>query len=123
MHGRVCIVAVVLFAGCADVPVPKTRREAEEQEVALAASFDPAATGVVRGRVTWDGEIPRGEEKTVRTISYDPNFYKHPARFVLPHYPQVDAKSRGVADAVVFLRGIDVRRSKPWDHESVRVAF
>src|SRR5262249_39172772 len=38
-----------------------------------------------------------------------------------PHAPAIDPATRAVKDAVVFLRGIDPRRSRPWDHPPVRV--
>src|SRR5262249_43168253 len=37
--------------------------------------------------------------------------------------PHVDACSRAVQDAVVTLRGVDVRRARPWNHPSVQVEF
>ena len=41
-----------------------------------------------------------------------------------PNLPIVDAKSRGVKDAVVFLCGIDAsKKPRPWDFEPVRVEF
>jgi hypothetical protein len=35
----------------------------------------------------------------------------------------VDARSHGVGGAVVFLRDIDPRRARPWDHPPVRVVM
>ncbi len=122
MHGRIYIIALTILAGCSESPGPPPK-EHEEQEVSLAEAFDPTATGAIRGRVIWDGDIPRGDQTLPRAITIDPNFQTKPARIVLPHCPNVDAANRGVANAVVFLRGIDARRSKPWDHEPVRVEF
>ena len=38
-----------------------------------------------------------------------------------PNRPQIDPKSRAVADAVVFLRGIEPSAGRPWDLPAVRV--
>jgi hypothetical protein len=38
-----------------------------------------------------------------------------------PNTPQIEPRSKGVANAVVFLRGIDPRLGKRWDHPPVRV--
>src|SRR5579872_7302923 len=122
MHGRICIIVALSCAGCWDNAASEPR-DAPEPQRPLGASFDQATTGSISGRVVWGGDVPRGEEKTVRNIAFDPYFHHHPARIVLPHYPQVDAKTNGVANAVVYLRGIDARQSKPWDHEPARVEF
>jgi hypothetical protein len=41
----------------------------------------------------------------------------------MPHVPQVHSENKGIRNAVVYLRGIDVARSKTWDHPKVRVEF
>jgi hypothetical protein len=38
-----------------------------------------------------------------------------------PNAPAVDPQAKGVRDAVVFLRGIDATRGKPWDLPPVRI--
>src|SRR5262249_7479941 len=38
-----------------------------------------------------------------------------------PNAPAIDAQTRAVRGAVVFLRGIDPRRARPWDLPAVRV--
>jgi hypothetical protein len=38
-----------------------------------------------------------------------------------PHAPVVDPGHRGVGNAVVFLRKVDLRRARPWDLPPVRV--
>jgi hypothetical protein len=40
-----------------------------------------------------------------------------------PNAPVIDPQSRGVGNAVVFLRGVDPRRARPWDLGSVRVVW
>jgi hypothetical protein len=38
-----------------------------------------------------------------------------------PNAPAIDPPNRGVAGAVVFLRGVPADRARPWDHAAVRV--
>lgn len=122
MRERIGILCLALLAGCSELADPVSMERAE-QEATLAQFFDPATTGTIEGRVVWDGDVPAAVETVVRANPYNPHLYKAPARFVTPHVPMVHAQNGGVANAVVFLRGIDPRRSKPWDHAQVRVEF
>jgi hypothetical protein len=38
-----------------------------------------------------------------------------------PNAPAIDPRTGGVGSAVIFLRGIDLERARPWDHPPVRV--
>jgi len=84
--------------------------------------FDAASAGTIHGQVTWAGEIPVvpsflapisplneavGER---RKLSWDN-----------PNAPVVDAHTCGVGNAIVYVRGIDPARAKPWPHPPVRV--
>jgi len=110
MHGRICSITFLVIAGCTGAPNPSPR-DSEEQEVVLGKAFDAKATGAIRGIVRWDGDVPVVQENAV------------PAYAKLAHVPMIDAKSKGVAHAVVFLRLVDSQRSRPWDHAAVRVEF
>jgi hypothetical protein len=87
----------------------------------MGRAFDAATSGEVRGRVTWQGAIPQvpsyrsplspGNERAGQPRRSWPN----------PHAPRIDAQSKGVAGAVVYLRGIDPRSARPWDLPPVRV--
>lgn len=124
MHGRILRSAVLilpLLAGCAGQP--SHADEPEEQEIALAQSFGPHATGTIHGHVIWDGPVPVAEETLVRAIAFNPTLHRNPARFRTPHVPRVHARNRGVENAVVYLRGIDPARSRPWHHAGARVEF
>jgi hypothetical protein len=50
-----------------------------------------------------------------------PDGLREKRREANPNAPHVDPSSRGVGNAVVFLRGVDLRRAKPWDHPPVCV--
>lgn len=125
MHGRIWIFGLGLMAflgGCSDLPTP-TPSEPTEPETVLAQSFDSASTGKIRGRVCWDGVIPPSVSTEARAIAYHPSLHKNPVRYETTHLPRVHPENHGVHDAIVFLRGIDSRRAKPWDHAGVRVEF
>ena len=85
----------------------------------LPSHFDPATAETITGRVTWTGDIPevapfrswvhltpQGGDKLVREN---------------PHAPRIDPMTKGVDNAVVFLRGVLPAESRPWDHPPVRV--
>jgi hypothetical protein len=71
--------------------------------------------------VTWAGDLPRVPPFRVwpdgslddpdRAKQDEPN----------PNAPAIDPTGRGVANAVVFLRGLDPDRARPWDHLPARV--
>ena len=125
MHGRILLFAFAhlsLLCGCTEVCTPIVQ-EREAGEATLAQAFDAAATGTIRGRVTWEGAVPIAEETVVRAIAFNPHLHQNPARFVTPHIPKVHAANRGIYNAVVFLRAVDPGRSKAWDHAKVCVEF
>src|SRR5205823_2603426 len=76
-----------------------------------ASRFDPATAGTIQGRVTWQGMVPRVAPSQIWT---DPAPAGGPRRFE-PNVnaPAVDEATRGVANAVVFLRGVDPAQARP----------
>ena len=110
MHGRIYLLAIVPLAalcGCTEVPAPATQ---DDPPTVLGQSFNPAATGTIRGCVLWDGDAPSSEETLVRAIAFNPRLHLKPANYSTPHVPVVNKQNHGVENAVVFLRGIDSRR-------------
>ncbi len=89
--------------------------------VDAGCDFDPATAGTLAGNVTWDGVIPKvaiyrapispGMEQSGGSRREWPN----------PNAPHIHPDSKAVAGAVVFLRGVDAHRGRPWDHPPVRV--
>lgn len=116
-----CLVlfGLVALPGCDESAAPSSAQE--ESLLGIGRDFDTASAGTIRGRVTWQGAIPEvpgyrspispGAEHTGQPRRFWPN----------PNVPQIDHVGKGVAGAVVFLRGIDPRRARPWDHPPVRV--
>jgi hypothetical protein len=84
----------------------------------LGEKFDPASCGTISGRITWDGPVPTVEPFPVFHIPYVPRAILSRSN---PLQPKIDAKTRGVSGGVVFLKGIDPARSKPWGWPEVEV--
>jgi hypothetical protein len=112
------LVLLTTVAGCdaddvalppADVPPP----------IPVATAYDPATCGRVEGRVTWSGPMPEVQQFIYGYPKGDGNFEVR--MMPNPHAPQIDPTSKAVGDVVVYLRGIDPARAKPWDLPPVRV--
>ncbi len=86
-----------------------------------AAHFDPATAATIHGRVTWSGELPTVPPFEVWPIPLEENGPRSKRLEPNPNAPAIDPATRGVADAVIFLRGVEAARSRPWDHAPVRV--
>jgi hypothetical protein len=123
VHGRtagwIAWALALLLTGCDEDPVsapPPAGPLAEE-----GAQFDPATAGAIRGRVTWEGDLPSAPpyHAPVSPLSEQAGGTKR--TWLNPNVPAVDSHTHGVAHAVVFLRGVDPRRARPWDHPPVRV--
>ena len=112
---------LIFLGGCSDLP--PTSHENDAPVTVLAQSFDRATAGTIEGRVVWDGAAPFAEETEVRVLAFNPNLWQNHARFATPHIPQVHPSNQGVENAVVFLRNVDPRRSKPWDHAKACIEF
>jgi hypothetical protein len=114
------VLAVATLPGCdnSDVPAEKMLLA---PAVEIGRDFDATTAGELRGRVTWQGAVP--DVPTYRApVSPGNEHAGQPRRFwPNPNTPRIDPDSKGVAGAVVFLRGVDPRRSRPWEHPPVRV--
>lgn len=116
MRGHIIAIGLLTLLGCVE-----SHESPQPAPEPIASSFDSARTGAIHGRVVWDGAVPATKPMLVRAIAFQP--YLHAVEATLPHYPSVNADNRGVAGAVVFLRGIDPHQAKPWDHAGVRIEF
>lgn len=119
-----CYSATVLLAavaGCMDATAPPARLPATGPAAELAQNFDAAATGTLEGRIVWQGPTPTVAEFEVHPdLDSHPNLPKRGMR-PNPHAPRVNAQNHGVDQAAVFLRHVELRRSRPWDHEAAVV--
>jgi hypothetical protein len=111
--------ALVAFSlsGCLDERPQPVTPEASVTEIGRA--FDPNCVGTIRGEVVWQGPLPSVPPFEFRPKPQSPVADRK--YFPNPNSPVVDGPSRGVGNAVVFLRSVDLVRSKPWDHAGVFV--
>jgi hypothetical protein len=115
--------AVACASGCgSETPAVANPLPAAPATVPAGTAFDPAACGTVTGLVTWVGPIPevgpvqyaqlRADGTGVETRSYP-----------LANAPRIATFTRGVGGVVVFLRGVEPTRARPWDLPPVAVEF
>ena len=102
--------------GCDDLCAPPETPAEPSPE--LGREFNADAAGRIEGRVMWNGALP--EVPTYRAPA-SPQSFDTPREWPNPNAPRIDPRTRTVADAVVFLRGVDPRRARPWDHAPVKV--
>jgi hypothetical protein len=113
------LLGTAILSGCEDITPPEETPSETPRET--GRDFDPATAATIQGQVTWMGAIPSvapyhapvspGGEHAGASRRDWPN----------PHAPKIDPHTKAVAGAIVFLRGIDPRRGRPWDHPPVRV--
>ncbi len=89
--------------------------------VETATQFDPTQAGDIVGRVTWATDVPIVPPFQA-PVSPLCEQVRGPKRdWPNPNAPLIDPQSRAVAGAIVFLRGVDPKRARPWDLDPVRV--
>jgi len=109
---------MILFltsAGCGEA-----RPESGQRPNAAAARFDAAATGTIEGQVLWAGDMPK-VPPLVGWMNWSPEEGGTRVLYDHPNAPRIDPRTRGVGNAVVYLRGVDPSLARPWDLPAVRV--
>ena len=127
MYGRSKIFVGVLFSllcaaaftGCEANRPPSKPSAASSSEAPSA--YNPAAVGDVVGRVEWTGALPDVAPFQAPVTPLAEQTRGPKRDWPNPNAPLVDLKSHGVGNAVVFLRGVDPRRARPWNLDPVRV--
>jgi hypothetical protein len=108
------------MGGC-DNTRPAASEDASHRPPTASSRFDPSTAETVRGQVTWEGTLPVVAGLRVR-VNQPPGGLPQPKLIRdNPYRPVIDPGSRGIAHAVVYLRGIDPRVGKPWDRAPVIV--
>jgi hypothetical protein len=107
---------VATAVGCAE-PVPESSQPAPPP----VSTFDAASAGGVRGRVTWAGPLPDVPSLEVMAYPFGGPVLRQRQSRPNPNAPVIDPQTRGVGNAVVFLRGVEARRARPWDHPPAAV--
>lgn len=114
------LLPLLVILGCGDVSAV-TEKNSPHPVPEAGTAFDLATAGTIQGRVVWDGDVP-----VVAPMEVQPNplagevLQKKQVR-PNPNAPLIEPDSKGVGNAVVFLRGIDPRHGRCWDQPPVRV--
>lgn len=112
-----CWLFWVILPGCQDAAAPAV----EPLPNRASSTFDAAAAGAIEGRVTWEGKQPTVPPFQVHAHFLAANKTPQPMIRPNPHAPHVETASGGVANAIVFLRGVDAQRARSWSHPPVRI--
>jgi hypothetical protein len=113
------LLGVAVLPGCDDIAVPP--RPCKVSDVEAGREFDAPTAGTIRGQVIWQGALPEVPGYRSPVSPGAEHAGQPPRLWFNPNVPRIDPTGKGVAGAVVFLRGIDPRRARPWDHPPVRV--
>ncbi|OWK43872.1 carboxypeptidase-like regulatory domain-containing protein [Fimbriiglobus ruber] len=84
----------------------------------LATKYNPATAGTIQGQVRWQGVIPKTAPDLAPVPTTTSFEWQEKSN---PYEPRVDGETHGLADAVVYLAGVDPAASKPWDWPDVRI--
>jgi hypothetical protein len=111
--------ALAALVGCGRSPAEPTASAPPAPRLDVGARFDPATAGTIRGQVLWLGDVPAVAKMTA-ALPDGSGGYRW-AEMPNPFAPVVDENTRGLAGAVVYLKGIDPAAGRPWDLPPVRV--
>ncbi len=109
---------LLLPLGCDGPAAPPPSPEGPSPDA--ASLFDPTTAGTLTGRIAWSGPRPVVPPFRSRARPLLGRTGGAPQDWPNPHAPRIGPAGE-VAGAVVFLRGVDPRRARPWDHLPVRV--
>jgi hypothetical protein len=106
--------------GCGEPPpTPPAPRPVSD----AGSEFDAASAGTITGHIRWAGDPPTAPPLIARPNILNPDPNRTATAWRNPNTPAIDSETRGVKGAVVFLRGVDPRRARPWDLPPVRVVM
>ncbi len=114
-------IAVVLAGGALGCDSGGTAPAVASPPPRRASCFAAETAAVVEGRVVWRGEVPDVAKIEGWTNPVTENGPRQRIAQPNPNAPRIARATRGVGNAVVFLRGIDPQRARPWDRSPVRV--
>ncbi len=109
------LLALLLLVGCDNNSPAPVVDEASPRPADAGSLFDPTTAGSVQGRVLWEGKLPgvplfqaptspRTEQRGSELLNW-PN----------PNVPRIHPKTRAVEDAVIYLKGVNPKKARPWD--------
>jgi len=110
---------LTFLAGCA--PSPQAAPATPLSQPSSPSEFDPSVAGTIRGAVVWDGGLPTSAPFALHSPPIPSEVMPSSRSRENPNAPVINPLNSGVGNAVVFLRGVDPRKARPWDHPPVRV--
>ncbi|CAN5567250.1 hypothetical protein BH10PLA2_BH10PLA2_32890 [soil metagenome] len=113
------VVALLLTGGC-DAPKPALPAPATSVPP-QPSTFNAATARSLSGRVIWSGSVPQIPVFKVMPNPLGGAILRQRQTRPNPNRPIIHPTSHGLAGAVVFLRGVDPQRAKPWDRAAVAV--
>jgi hypothetical protein len=111
---------LAILGGCTDTPTPEQMEATPPALTVLGDDFDEAATGTLSGTVTWRGDVPQAAPFKAFGL---PGDYSIDVRQEQPNpnLPRIQQSTLALEGVVVFLREVNLNKSRPWDHPRVRV--
>ncbi len=113
------MLAFLAIWGC-DAPKPAPLTELGSAP-AVHSSFDAAHAHAISGRVTWNGPVPQAAPFEIMPNPLSGVVLQKRQQRPNPNLLTIEPLSHGIAGAIVFLRGVDPARAKPWDLPEVVV--
>jgi hypothetical protein len=106
--------------GCEEAHQDRSNHTSESSPKAIS-TFESSISGIIHGRVTWAGDPPIVSPFQVYANPGGCDLLKRRQLQPNPNSPRIDSQTGGVGNAVVFIRGVDATKSRPWDLSPVRV--
>lgn len=113
------LLGAAVLCGCDETAAPP--EPATEAPSEMGRDFDVATAGTIEGQVTWDGELPQVSSYRAPVHPGNEHIGDDRRDWPNPNAPHIDPRTKAVAGAVVFLKGVDLSKARPWDHPPVRV--
>jgi hypothetical protein len=90
-------------------------RPPEPPSALLATAFERSKCGSLTCSVRWEGELPKREPLVLQRPIAQVEGKREVSN---PNEPRIGPK-KGLADCAVWLQGVNLAESKPWDHAPV----
>lgn len=121
MHGRqISLVLFLLLAVGCSKGIPEENPAPPLDRVQDSRSFDVQNTSTIQGKVMWEGAMAEAPALAGNVPTTSEGGFERIVK-ANPNAPLVDPATRGVRDAVVFLRGVNAKASRPWDLPAVTI--
>ncbi len=111
------LLAGSLLPGCS---YPAAQEPPADPPAEIGSRFDPTQCGTITGEILWTGAVPDVPPFRAPYVPR-PESGVSQGRFTWPNQRAPVVVSGKLTSAVVFLKGIDPQRSRPWDHDRVTV--